>query len=314
MTVRGPSRFNPAYAFVGPALTLIAVFFLVPVAASFLLSLTDFDLYAVADRHNLRVIGARNYTALLRDPLFWVALRNTVYFVAVAGPLSVAASLAAALLVTPTVVRLQALFRTLFFLPVVTSLVAVAVVWRYLYHPRFGLLNYALAVLGLGPLDWLGDPRLAMPAIILMSVWKNFGFNMVIFMAGLQSIPERLYEAASIDGAGAWQQFWRITLPMLAPTFVFVGVMTLIGNFQLFAEPYVMTQGGPAHSTLSIVLYMYEEGFRWWSLGYAAALAVVLFVIILAITLLTRIRGRGAGGGASVPAGDAAPAVTEPAA
>ncbi len=128
-------------------------------------------------------------------------------------------------------------------------------VWRYLYHPRFGLLNYALgAGSASAPIDWLGDPRLAMPAIILMAVWKNFGFNMVIFIAGLQSIPERLYEAASIDGAGAWQQFRHVTLPMLAPTFVFVGVMTLIGNFQLFAEPYVMTQGGPAHSTLSVVL------------------------------------------------------------
>ncbi len=294
------TRINPAYAFVAPALALITAFFLLPVAASFLLSLTDFDIYAVADAGNLRVIGLGNYGALLHDPLFWVALRNTGYFVLVAGPLSVALSLAAALLVTPAAVRLKGLFRTFFFLPVVTSLVAVAVVWRYLYHPRFGLLNYALALVGLGPLDWLGDPRLAMPAIILMAVWKNFGFNMVIFMAGLQSIPERLYEAASIDGAGSWQQLWHVTLPMLAPTFVFVGVMTLIGNFQLFAEPYVMTQGGPAHSTLSMVLYMYEEGFRWWSLGYAAALAFVLFAIILAVTLLTRLRGSG---GAGAPAG-----------
>ena len=284
------SRLNPAYLFVAPALALIAVFFLVPAAASFFLSLTDFDLYGVADLANVRFIGARNYGALLRDPLFWVALRNTLYFVFVAGPLSVAASLAAALLITSAAVRLAGLFRTLFFLPVVTSLVAVAVVWRYLYHPRFGLLNYALALIGLGPLDWLGDPRLAMPAIILMSVWKNFGFNMVIFMAGLQSIPERLYEAASIDGATTVQQFFRVTMPMLTPTFVFVGVMTLIGNFQLFAEPYVMTQGGPSHSTLSLVLYMYEEGFRWWSLGYAAALAFVLFAIILSATALTRLR------------------------
>jgi multiple sugar transport system permease protein len=137
-----------------------------------------------------------------------------------------------------------------------------------------------------------------MPAIILMSVWKNFGFNMVIFMAGLQSIPERLYEAGSTDGAGTGQQFWRITVPMLGPTFVFVGVMSVVGNFQLFAEPYVMTQGGPAHSTLSIVLYMYEEGFRWWSLGYAAALAFVLFAIILSVTLLTRLRSS-----TGVPAG-----------
>jgi multiple sugar transport system permease protein len=282
---------DAAYAFVAPALLLIAVFFLVPVAASFLLSLTDFDIYAVADTANLRIVGARNYVSLLHDPLFWIALRNTAYFVVVAGPLSVAVSLIAALLVSPARLRGKSLFRTLFFLPVVTSLVAVAVVWRYLYHPRFGLLNYLLSLAGLLPLDWLGSPHLAMPAIIVMSVWKNFGFNMVIFMAGLQSIPERLYEAASIDGATGWQQFWRITLPMLTPTFVFVGVMTLIGNFQLFAEPYVMTQGGPAHSTLSMVLYMYEEGFRWWSLGYAAALAFVLFAIIVAVTALTRLRG-----------------------
>ena len=296
----GPARISVAgFGFVAPALALIAAFFLVPVAASFFLSLTDFDIYAVADTRNLRVIGAGNYTALLRDPLFWKALGNTLYFVLVAGPLSVAVSLAAALLVTASIVRLKGVFRTLFFLPVVTNLVAVAVVWRYLYHPRFGLLNYALGLVGLGPFDWLGDPHLAMPAIILMSVWKNFGFNMVIFMAGLQSIPERLYEAASIDGAGAWRQFRHVTLPMLAPTFVFVAVMTLIGNFQLFAEPYVMTRGGPAHATLSLVLYMYEEGFRWWSLGYAAALAFVLFAIILAVTLLTRLRGGTPSGGAA---------------
>jgi multiple sugar transport system permease protein len=197
------------------------------------------------------------------------------------------------------------------FLPVVTSLVAVAVVWRYLYHPRFGLLNYGLSLLGLAPLDWLGSPHLAMPAIMLMSVWKNFGFNMVIFMAGLQGIPPQLYEAASIDGAGRWQQFRHVTLPMLAPTSVFVGIMTLIGNFQLFAEPYVMTRGGPSNSTLSLVLYMYDEGFRWWNLGYAAALAFVLFGIILVVTLLTRIRGS-----TGVPAGEPPQAarVTSPAA
>ena len=286
-------RLNPAYGFIAPALALIAVFFLVPAAASLLLSVTDFDLYTVADAANLRFIGARNYDTLLHDPLFWTALRNTVYFVVVAGPLSVAVSLAAALLLAPATVRLKGLFRTVFFLPVVTSLVAVAVVWRYVYHPRFGLLNYALGLIGIRPLDWLGDPHLAMPAIIILSVWKNFGFNMVIFIAGLQSIPERLYEAASLDGAGRWQTFRRITVPMLAPTFVFVGVMTLIGNFQLFAEPYVMTQGGPAHSTLSMVLYMYEQGFRWWSLGYAAALAFVLFAVMLAVTALTRIRAAG---------------------
>jgi multiple sugar transport system permease protein len=258
------------------------------VLAAFALSLTDFDIYAVADLDRLRVVGAANYVALLDESLFWIALRNTALFVVVAGPLSVAASLAAALLVTGGAVRLAGVFRTLFFLPVVTSLVAVAVVWRYLYHPRFGVLNYVFSFVGIAPRDWLGDPHWALAAIMLMSVWKNFGFNMVIFMAGLQSIPLQLYEAASVDGAGRVTQFRRVTLPMLRPTLLFVATMTLIGNFQLFAEPYVMTRGGPSNATLSVVLYMYEQGFRWWNLGYAAAIAFALFGIILVVSLLTR--------------------------
>jgi len=281
------------WAFVAPALVLILVFFVVPVVASLLLSLTDFDIYAVASRENLRLVGVENYRRLLHDPLFWLALRNTALFVVVAGPLSIGLSLVAALLVSNRAVRLRALFRTMFFLPVVTTLVAVAVVWRYIYHPRFGLLNYALGAVGIGPIDWLGDPRFAMPAIILMAVWKNFGFNMVIFVAGLQSIPERLYEAARVDGAGSGAQFRWVTVPLLAPTFLFVLVITMIGYFQLFAEPYVMTQGGPSHATLSLVMLMYLQGFRWWTMGYAAALAFVLFAIILVLTLITlRLRAR----------------------
>jgi len=272
--------------FVAPALTLIGVFFCLPVAASLLLSFTDFDIYALGRLDRLRFIGLDNYRRLLVDPLFWTALRNTLYFVAVGGPLSVLVSLGAALLVNHRLTRFQGWFRTLLFLPVVTTLVAVAVVWRYLYHPRHGFLNYVLGWAGLPPIDWLGDPDWAMPAIILMAVWKNFGFNMVVFIAGLQSIPRRLYEAAEIDGADGWAQFRYITLPMLAPTFLFVTVITLIGYFQLFAEPYVMTQGGPADSTLSVALLMFQEGFRWWNLGYAAAVAFVLFLIIVAGTLI----------------------------
>lgn len=303
-------RISPAYAFIGPALGAITAFFFVPVVASVFLSLTDFDIYALAHRDNLRFVGVENYVHLLHDPLFWVALRNTAYFVGVAGPLSVALSLGAAMLVTPRFVRWRTVFRTIFFLPVVTTLVAVAVVWRYVYHPRFGLLNYGLSALGIGPIDWLGDPHWAMPSIILLAIWKNFGFNMVIFMAGLQSIPDRLYEAASIDGARSWKQFRHVTLPMLAPTFLFVALMTAIGYFQLFAEPYVMTEGGPAHSTLSIVLLMFQHGFRWWNLGYAAAVAFVLFAIILALTFLMmhwRSLGAGLGPAANAPA-DRAPA------
>jgi multiple sugar transport system permease protein len=272
--------------FVAPALTLIGLFFFLPVMASLLLSFTDFDIYAVGRLDRLRFIGLENYRRLLNDPMFWTALKNTLYFVIVGGPLSVLVSLGAALLVNHRLTRFQGVFRTLLFLPVVTTLVAVAVVWRYLYHPRHGFLNYVLGWAGLPPIDWLGDPDWAMPAIILMAVWKNFGFNMVVFIAGLQSIPRRLYEAAEIDGADGWAQFRYITLPMLAPTFLFVTVITLIGYFQLFAEPYVMTQGGPGDSTLSVALLMFQEGFRWWNLGYAAAVALVLFLIILAGTLI----------------------------
>ena len=279
-------RANPAWLFVAPALAAIALFLFVPVVASLLLSFTDFDIYAVANPANLRFVGLGNYGALLGDPLFARALRNTLYYVAVGGPLSVAASLVAALLVNARFARFRPLFRTAFFLPVVTTLVAIAVVWRYLYHPRVGLVNQLLAHLGIAPIDWLGDPLWAMPAIIAMSIWKNFGFNMVIFVAGLQAIPERLYEAASLDGAGPWRQFRHVTLPMLAPTALFVAVMTMIGGFQLFAEPYVMTQGGPSNATLSIVLLMFQEGFRFWNMGYAAAVAFVLFAILLVATAL----------------------------
>ena len=274
------------WAFLAPALLLIAVFFFLPVLAALLLSFTDFDIYALGDLRRLRFVGLENYTQLLQSPLFWTALGNTGYFVLLGGPLSVAVSLGAALLVNARLNRFPGLFRTALFLPVVTTLVAVAVVWRYLYHPRYGLLNYGLSLLGIAPIDWLGDPDWAMPAIILMAVWKNFGFNMIIFIAGLQNIPIQLYEAARIDGASTGQQFRHITLPQLGPTFLFVALMTMIGYFQVFAEPYVMTQGGPANRTLSVVLLMYEEGFRWWNMGYASAMAFVLFALILAGTAL----------------------------
>jgi len=272
--------------FLAPALTAIGIFFFLPVGAALVLSFTDFDIYALASFDNTRFVGFRNYGQLFQDPLFWIALRNTVYFLVVGGPLSIAVSLGAALLVHSRLARWKPLFRFVYFAPVVTTLVAVAIVWRFIYHPRFGLLNYVLSLAGIEPIDWLGDPSWAMPAIILLAVWKNFGYNMIIFIAGLQNIPDSLYEAASIDGAGGWQQFWRITVPMLAPTTLFITIITMIGYFQLFAEPYVMTQGGPMKSTLSIVLLMYEQGFRWWNMGYAAALAFVLFAFILAGSLL----------------------------
>ena len=284
------------WGFVAPALLLIGVFFAVPVAGAFALSFTDFDLYSIGDFSSTRFVGLKNYHDLLGNPLFWTALRNTSSFVVVGGPLSVAVSLAAAVAVNSKLVRWKPLFRSAFFAPWVTTLVAVAIVWRYLYHPQYGLFNAGLGLLGLGPVDWLGSPRWAMPSIILLSVWKNFGYNMLVFLAGLQSIPEELYEAAALDGAGAWHRFRHVTVPMLGPTFVFVGVVTMIASFQIFSEPYVMTQGGPLKATETLVLFMYEEGFRWWRLGSAAAIAVVLFLLTLAGTLIQlRLRRGGEG-------------------
>lgn len=289
-------RISAAYFFLTPALSAIFIFFFVPVLAALFISFTDFDIYALGNWTNARFVGFYNYFSLLKDPLFWKALRNTFYFVLVGGPLSVAVSLSAAIVLNSKLVRLKSLFRLVYFLPVVTTLVAVAIVWRFIYHPRFGVLNYLLGFIGIHPIDWLGDPHWAMPAIIFMAVWKNFGYNMIIFIAGLQNIPEYLYEAAVIEGANRWQQFRAITLPMLAPTTLFVSIITVIGFFQLFAEPYIMTQGGPLNSTLSVVQYMYREGFRWWNMGYSASIAFVLFFIIFIGTLIQLKLQRGSDG------------------
>ncbi len=279
-----PHEARAALWLLAPGLLVIGLFFLLPIAASLLLSFTDFDIYAIADTANVRLAGLANYAALVRDPLFWIAMRNTFYFVLVGGPLTIGVALAVALLLQSRLARWKGLFRTIFFAPYVTTLVAVAIVFRYVYHPRFGLLDRALGVFGIAPIDWLGDPRWAMPAIILLAAWKNFGYAMILFIAGLQAIPESLYEAARLDGAGAWATFRRITLPLLAPTFLFLGVMTTIGYFQFFAEPYVMTAGGPLNATLSVGLLMYKQGFRWWNMGYAAAISFVIFLVILAAT------------------------------
>ena len=288
------NRQRTAWLFLTPALLVLGVFFILPVIAALGLSLTDYDLYALADIHNLRFVGLHNYWALLHRPLFWSALGNTFYFVAVGVPLSIGASLVAALLLNSPLARIRPFFRTVLFAPVVTTVVAVAVVWRYLFNTRYGLVNDGLAEIGIHPIDWLGDPHWAMPTIIAFAVWKNFGYNMIIIMAGLQAIPLDLYEAARIDGASAPRQFWHITLPLLRPTMMLVVILTVAGYFQLFAEPYVMTEGGPLQSTVSVLYLMYEDGFKWWNLGTASAVAFMLFLIIFAVTtLLLRLARRG---------------------
>ncbi|HVY06141.1 MAG TPA: sugar ABC transporter permease [Burkholderiales bacterium] len=282
-----------AWAFVAPATLVVGVFFVLPVLAGFALSVTDFDIYSLASLRNLRFVGIDNYLDLLGTPLFWQALGNTLYFVAVGVPLSIGLSLGCALLLHSRLARFQSFFRTALFAPVVTTLVAVAVVWRYLFQTRYGMVNHALAQAGIDPIDWLGDPHYAMPTIILLAVWKNFGYNMVILLANLQTIPDDIYAAARIDGASPLQQLWRITLPILQPTLILVGILTTAGYFQLFAEPYVLTQGGPLRSTVSVLYFMYEEGFKWWNFGTASTAAVLLFLLIFAVTRgLARLSGR----------------------
>jgi multiple sugar transport system permease protein len=279
-----PSR--AGWLFAAPALVVIAVFFVVPVAAALVMSATDFDIYALASLRNLRFVGLENYAHLLARPLFWRALANTLFFVVVGVPLSIAVSLGTALLLHSRLARFKAFFRTALFAPVVTTLAAVAVVWIFLLHPRYGMLDYALSWLGVRPVDWLGDPRWAMPAIVLLSVWKNFGYDMIILLAGLQAIPGELYEAAQLDGAGWWATFRHVTVPSLAPMLAMVSILSVAGHFQLFAEPYVMTQGGPAERTVTVLYLMYQDGFTWWSLGSASAVAFVLFLLMLGTSRL----------------------------
>ena len=272
------------WVFAAPALAVICVFFLVPVLLAVGLSLTDFDLYALGSLKNLQFVGLDNYVAVLRMGLFWRALGNTLYFVVAGVPLSIAAATGAALLVHSKLARWRGFFRVALFTPVVTNLVAVAVIWKYLFEQRYGVVNYVMALFGLHPIDWLGSPRFAMPTIILFATWKNFGYAMIIVLAGLQAIPEELYEAARLDGAGGWTQLRRITLPLLWPTLMTVGLLTMVGYFQLFAESYVITEGGPLQSTLSVLYLMYNQGFDWWNLGLASAIAFVLFLLTLAAT------------------------------
>ena len=269
-----------------PALTAIGLFFVLPALASLILSFTDFDIYALANLNNLRFIGLDNYQRLVTNPLFWQAMGNTMWFVLFGVPLIVIASLAAALLINAKTLRWRAVWRVALFAPFVTTLVATAVVWNYLLHTRYGLINYALGQIGIAPVDWLGNPSTALPAILLFVAWKSFGYNMIIFLAALQAVPRDLEDAARVDGANAWMRFRHVTLPAIAPTVLLVAILTVAGMFQLFAEPYVMTQGGPARSTVTVLYFMFEEGFKWWNLGSGAAVAFILFLCILAVTLV----------------------------
>ncbi len=281
------SKFQPiAVLFLLPAVLVLAVFLFIPIVASFIASMTNWNMYGVNDWSKIVFVGVENYSGLFRDPVFLAGLRNTLVFAFIGVPVSVTLSLAMALALNAQLLRAKAFFRVAYFIPVITTMVAVAMIWRWLYNPEFGLFNLALGWLGLPAQGWLSNRWLALPSLILMAVWKGFGYNTIIFVAALQSIPDSLYESISIDGADTRQEFWYITLPMLRSTAFFIIIMTTIGYLQFFAEPYIMTGGGPLNSTMSVVLYMYQQGFKFYNLGYASAMAYILFGIIFAFTAL----------------------------
>jgi multiple sugar transport system permease protein len=282
----GARRHATGWAFAAPWAIIFAIFLAGPILASLAMSFTDFGLKDLRNPIGTNFIGVGNYTTLASDPKFLAAAGNTAYFVLAGVPLTLGVGLLAALGLNVAVVRFKALFRVGYYLPVVTSIVAIAVIWRYLLHPDLGLINVLLSGVGIDGPNWLANPALAMPAIILMAVWRNVGFVMVIFLAGLQGVPNDLYEAGRIDGTRKWSEFRWITLPMLRPTLLFAAVITSIGYLQLFEEPFVMTAGGPLDRTLSIAMYVYEQGFNFLHFGYAAAISYALFVAIVVLTIV----------------------------
>ncbi|HZU67741.1 MAG TPA: sugar ABC transporter permease [Ktedonobacteraceae bacterium] len=283
--VRLGGRLVP-WLFASPWIIIFVVFMAAPIIASLILSFTDFGIANVANPFNLNFIGFRNYVQLAHDPDFIAAVLNTLEFVVIGIPLDVVLALLIAVGLNRGVGAFRAIFRVGYYLPVVTSIVAIAVVWRYLYDPDVGLINNVLHAVGLPGINWLGDPNLAMPSIIFMAVWHNLGGAMIIFLAGLQGIDKTLYEAAHIDGAGSFARFRYITLPLLQPTMLFVVVTTSIAFLQVFAEPFVMTGGGPLNRTLTVSMYLYQQGFNYFNQGYASAIAYVLFVAIAIVSLV----------------------------
>jgi len=252
----------------------------IPIVYSFGLSFTEWDLLSVP-----KFIGFNNYSTLIQDKEFWLSLRNTLKFIVGYLPLVMATALGIALLLNKKI-KMKTFFRAAYFIPVVTSWVAVSLIWKWLLNPSYGLVNYGLSLLGITGPAWLQDPAWAMPSIIITSVWKDIGFIMVMFLAGLQGIPETYYEAAEIDGAGPLRKFWNITLPLLAPTTFFAFVISLINSFQVFDQVLIMTNGGPAGSTTVLVQQIYNNAFRYYKMGYAAAISWILFLLVFVVTYI----------------------------
>jgi len=274
-----------AWSFALPFVVLFGAFMAGPIVVSFLTSFTDMRITDIRSPFGVSFIGFDNYVDVFQDPAFRKAARNTALYVLFAVPLTIGFGLLVALGLNQATVRLRNVLRLGYFLPYVTSIVAIAVVWRLILGTDAGLLNGLLGGLGVEGPGWLTDRRYSLWSIILMTTWRGLGLQMIIFLAGLQAIPSELYEAASVDGAGRWHQFRYVTLPMLRPTLLFSAVIASIGLMQFFEEPFVMTQGGPLDSTVSVAYFAYEQ-FSFGNYGYTAAISYVLFMTIAALTFL----------------------------
>jgi multiple sugar transport system permease protein len=277
---KGIKKYLVIAGFLLPNLLGIIIFMGIPIMSSLLLSFTEWDLIG-----NPKFRGLNNYLDIFKSKDFWSAFRNTCYYILGYLPLVLIISLMIALLLNRKIKGIV-MFRAIYFLPVITSWVAVSMIWKWLFNPEYGLINHVLSMIGIAGPAWLHDPKWAMPAIILTSVWKDIGFIMVIFLAGLQGISEDYYEAADIDGANGWHKFRSITLPMLAPTTFFILIISIINSFQVFPQVWIMTEGGPAGSTSVIVEQIYKNAFRYFKMGYASALSWVLFAVIFVFTLI----------------------------
>lgn len=268
------------YLFIAPNLISFAVFLLGPIVASLLLSFTDWDLIQAP-----KFVGLSNYSRMLNDAQLWVSLGNTLKFAALSIPLGIAISLGLALAMNQRLKGIT-LYRTAFFIPVVASTVAVAMVWRWILNAEFGILNHVLGLFGIARQSWLSNPALVIPSLVLVAVWKNMGYNMILFLAGLKAIPQHLYEAAAIDGANPFQRFRFITLPLLTPTLFFITVLSVIGSFQVFDIVFIMTGGGPGDASRVYYYWLWQNAFKFFRMGYASAMAWALFAVLFVMTLI----------------------------
>ena len=274
------SQSTEGYLFISPALLFLTVFFVLPILANVFLGLTEWKMVGIPE-----FVGLSNFARMAHDEIFWKAVWNTSLFAVGTVPTVAMLALLVAIILNREL-RFKSIFRMALFVPVISSGVVVATIWKYIFNSEFGMLNGLLQSIGLSPQLWIASPSLALPSLIVINIWKNVGFYMVIYLAGLQGLPPELYDAAQIDGANRWNQFWRLTFPLLIPVTALVVMMLTIETFKIFDLVFIITRGGPAYSTNTMMNYIYEKGFIGWDLSYASAMSIFLLVLILGFSIL----------------------------